>query len=367
MKEIAREREIKVRGNRIHSFTRMLLYSVLVSTTACDNIDWGGADVAIVPPPPRADALPASGEDLAADPLPEGPLLFYVAPSTEGASMVPIAEISGDSLRPLRGEKDQRMYANRLVAAHMRRGAEFVLFRRGSRVGSVVIQQASVPEGNACPMLPTARGTLELSAGAQQIPEFLAISKVNAPEVGRNIPFTTEPNRSMQVIGPILAERMIRARGAELPGNWQRAMAQLQPFPIANSRDAGFAATFLIGDELRSGGDNVGYSLFFLAQPGAQFGYDTVFVSFTDYPTAGKAAPRIVDFLDWNRDGQVDLLLQVFGPAGSWFEAVSKNQRGEWERAFRDRCERAAGAAVPQADTSGARGDTSGARRDTAR
>jgi hypothetical protein len=333
----------------------------------CDNIDWGGADVAIVPPPPRADALPASGEDLAADPLPEGPLLFYVAPTSEGASMVPIAEISGDSLRPLRGEKDQRMYANRLVAAHMRRGSEFVLFRRGTRVGNLVIQQASVPQTNACPMLPTARGTLELSAGAQQIPEFLAISKVNAPEVGRNVPFTTEPNRSMQVNAPILAERMIRARRAELPGNWQRAMAQLQPFPIANSRDAGFAATFLIGDELRSGGDNVGYSLFFLAQPGAQFGYDTVFVSFTDYPTAGKAAPRIVDFLDWNRDGQVDLLLQVFGPAGTWFEAVSKDQRGEWQRAFRDRCERTSGGAVPQADTSAAGRDTSAARRDTAR
>src|SRR5688572_14872644 len=283
---------------------RVVCALLLLSVTACDNIDWGGADVAIVPPPPRADALPASGEDLAADPLPEGPLLFYVAPSSGGGTMVPVAEISGDSLRPLRGVKDSRVYAGRLVAAHMRRGAEFVLFRRGTRVGSFVITEATVPTGDACPMLPTARGTFELSAGAEQIPEFLAISKVSAPEVGRNVPFTTEPGRNMQVIAPILAERMIRARHAELPGNWQRAMAQLQPFPIANSRDAGFVATFLVGDELRAGGDNVGYSLFFVAQPGPQFGYDTVFVNFNDYPTAGRAAPRVVDFLDWNRDGQ---------------------------------------------------------------
>ncbi|HEY0810508.1 MAG TPA: hypothetical protein VGD49_10125, partial [Longimicrobiales bacterium] len=212
--------------------------------------------------------------------------------------------------------------------------------------------------------LPTARGTFELSAGAEQIPEFLAISKVSAPEVGRNVPFTTEPGRNMQVIAPILAERMIRARHAELPGNWQRAMAQLQPFPIANSRDAGFAATFLVGDELRPGGDNVGYSLFFVAQPGPQFGYDTVFVNFNDYPTAGRAAPRVVDFLDWNRDGQVDMLLQVFGPQGTWFESVSKNQRGEWQRSFRDRCERAGGA-VPAADTSAAKRDTTRTGRDT--
>jgi hypothetical protein len=331
---------------------------MLAATTACDNIDWGGADVAIVPPPPRADALPASADDLAADPLPEGPLLFYVVPTTEGASMVPVAEISGDSLRALRGTRNARAYAQRLIAAHMRRGSEFVLFRRGSRVGNFVIQQSSAPSEDVCPMLPTARGTLELSSSAAQIPEYLAISKVSAPEMGRNIPFATEPNRSMQIIAPILAERMIRARRAELPGNWQRAMAQLQPFPMANSRDAAFAATFLVGDELRSGGDNVGYSLFFIAQPGAQFGYDTVFVNFTNYPTGGKAAPRVVDFLDWNRDGQVDLLLQVFGPTGTWFEAASKDQRGEWELAFRDRCERAAGSAVPLADTTAARRDT---------
>jgi hypothetical protein len=209
-------------------------------------------------------------------------------------------------------------------------------------------------------MLPTARGTLELASGAQQIPEYLAISKVSAPEMGRNVPFTTEPTRNMQVIAPILAEKMIRARHAELPGNWQRAMAQLQPFPIANSRDAGFATTFLVGDELRTGGDNLGYSVFFIGQPGAQFGYDTVFVSFNNYPETGKVAPRLVDFLDWNRDGQVDLLLQMYGINGTWFEAVSKNQRGVWQRAFRDKCENPSTTVIPQPDTAVA--DTVGVR-----
>ncbi|HEY0670663.1 MAG TPA: hypothetical protein VGD27_00285 [Longimicrobiales bacterium] len=334
---------------------------MLAAAASCDNVDWGGSDVAIVPPPPRADALPASGEDLGADPLPEGPLLFYVVPSGGTATMIPIGEISGDSLVPLRGQKDQRGFANRLVAAHMRRGSEFVLFRRGTRVGNLVVTDASVPEGNVCPLLPTAHGTLELSAGAEQIPEYLAISKVSAPEVGRNVPFTTEPTRNMQVIAPILAEKMIRARSAELPGNWQRAMAQLQPFPIANSRDAGFASTFVVGDELRIGGDNVGYSVFFIGEPGAQFGYDTVFVNFMNFPQTGKSAPRVVDFLDWNRDGQVDLLLQVFGMTGTWFEAVSKDQRGVWRLAFRDKCETPSATAIPRADTTRAARDTGAA------
>jgi hypothetical protein len=339
---------------------------MLAATASCDNIDWGGADVAIVPPPPRADALPASADDLAGDPLPEGPLLFYVVPGAGGASMIPIAEISGDTLVPLRASKNPGMYVNRLVAAHMRRGAEFVLYRRGTRVGNFIVEESTLPAEGVCPALPTARGILELSASAQQVPEYLAISKVSAPEMGRNVPFTTEPTRNMQVIAPILAERMIRARQAELPGNWQRAMAQLQPFPIANGRDAGFAATFVVGDELRTGGDNLGYSVFFIGQPGAQFGYDTVFVNFTNFPEAGKAAPRVVDFLDWNRDGQVDLLLQVYGISGTWFEAVSKNPRGQWRRSFRDKCDRPAASAIPQVDTTAVRGDTT-AGRDTTR
>jgi hypothetical protein len=344
---------------------KFLAALMLATVASCDNVEWGGSDVAIVPPPPRADALPASAEDLAADPLPEGPLLFYVVPSNNGATMVPVGEIAGDSLVPLRASKDARLFAGRLVASHMRRGAEFVLYRRGSRVGNFVIDETTLPAENACPALPTARGTLELSSSAQQIPEYLAISKVSAPEMGRGVEFTTEPTRNMQVIAPILAEKMIRARQAELPGNWQRAMAQLQPFPIANSRDAGFTATFLVGDELRSGGDNLGYSVFFIGQPGAQFGYDTVFVHFTSYPQSSKSAPRVIDFLDWNRDGQVDLLLQVFGNTGSWFEAVSKNQRGEWQRSFQDKCERPSASVIPQADTTAVRPDSAAATTTT--
>ena len=325
---------------------------MLAATASCDNVDWGGADVAIVPPPPRAEELPtASSTDTISDPLPQGPLLFYVVPSGGGGSMIPVGEISGDTLKPLRARGDARAYATRLVQAHMRRGSEFVLYRRGTRVGNFVLQQASVPSGNTCPMLPAARGTLELASGAQQIPEYLAIAKVSAPEMGRNVEFTTEPTRNMQVIAPILAERMIRARRAELPGNWQRALAQLQPFPLGNSRDAGFAATFLVGDEMNVGGDNMGYSVFFIGEPGAQFGYDTMYVSFSNYPQTGKVAPRVVDFLDWNRDGQVDLLLQMYGVSGTWFEAVSKNQRGDWQRSFRDKCDNPSASVIPRPDT----------------
>jgi hypothetical protein len=147
--------------------------------------------------------------------------------------------------------------------------------------------------------------------------------------------------RTMQVLAPILAEKMLRARHAELPGNWQRAMAQLKPFPVAGSQDPGYATTFLVSDSLGTGGDNIGYSLFYVGVP-AQFSYDTVFVQFTDYPTQGKAAPRVIDFLDWTRDDQPELLLQVYGISDTWFETVGKKADGKWHRTFRDRCQKSA-------------------------
>jgi hypothetical protein len=310
---------------------------MLTVVTACDNIGWGGADLAIVKPPPKASGLPASGDDLA-EKMPEGPILFYVVPNQGGGTMVPVGEISGDSLKPLHPRKDLGIYSNNFIAANMRRGSEFALFRNGARVGTFVVQNATAPAANSCPALPRAQGTLELSAGADKIPEFLAIAKTHAPEIRRQLDFPAEPTRSMQVIAPILAEKMIRARHAELPANWMRAMAQLKPFPIGSQGDPGFATTFLVGDELATGGDNDGYSVFFIGVPGAQFGYDTTYVRFTNYPTDGKAAPRVVDVLDWNRDGQVDLLLQVYGNSDTWFEAVGKTENGGWKRTFRDRC-----------------------------
>jgi len=320
---------------------------MLTAVAACDNVGWGGADVAVVPPPPKASGLPASAEDLA-ETTPEGPILFYVVPGQGGGTMVPVGEIAGDSLRPLHAAKDPQLYARHLIADKMRRGGEFALYHNGARVGTFVIQGATLPAANVCPALPQANGTLELSASGDSAAEFLAIAKTHAPEIRRQVNFPLQPTRNMQIIAPILAEKMIRARRAELPGNWQRAMAQLKPFPIASSADAGFAATFLVGDELRTGGDATGYSVFFIGVPGAQFGYDTTYVRFTNYPTDGKAAPRVVDVLDWNRDGQVDLLLQVYGQTDTWFEAVVRDNQGHWRRTFQDRCAKPTGAsAIP--------------------
>jgi hypothetical protein len=277
--------------------------------------------------------------------------------------MVPVAEITGDSLRAMRATSDWNLYGSRFIAEFLRQGSEFALFRNGTRVGTFVTQGASIPDSTVCPRLPRATGSLELSPGGERYSEFLALSKAQAPDVRRRIAAELEPTRSMQIVGPILAERLLRARGAQLPGNWQRAMAQLKPFPITGSADPGFTATFLVDDTLGIGLDNQGYSLFFVATPQGGVGYDTAFVMFNDYPRTGKQAPRVVDYLDWNRDDQVEMLLQVYGSTSSWFEAVGKTKTG-WRRTFADHCE-GARPSMPAPPAPGTLPST--ARRDSAR
>ncbi len=323
---------------------------IALVATGCDNVNWGGVEFAVVPPP-QVSAAPATsgGDEDVEERLPQGPVLYYVANTAGGATMIPVAEISGDTLLPIQARKDVRAFSQRYIGEHLRQGAEFVLYRLGSRVGTFVVQSATAPEPNACPALPRATGALELSSGAEQIPEYLAIAEQYAPEIRRRSGTALEVGRNMQVLAPILAEKMIRARKAPLPGNWQRAMEQLKPIPISGMNEPGYATTFLVGDTLGLGADNEGYSLFYVGVP-AQFSYDTVFVQYTNYAESGKAAPRVVDFLDWNRDDQPELLLQVYGINDTWFETVGRTQGGQWRRTFRARCQQGA-SAIPTPET----------------
>jgi hypothetical protein len=338
-----------------------LLVALIVSTVAgCDNVSWGGADVAIVPPPPKAGGGNLSKEEAAAmDDLPQGPVLYYVARSTAGAVMIPIAEISGDSLRSLQTKGDAHVYASRFVASNMRQGQEFALFSHGARVGTYVVQSAQVPDQPGCPIQPQALGALELSSGGDSIREFLAVSKPQAPQITKRGTESTEATGSMRFVAPILAERALRKRGAQLPGNWQSALKQITPFPAAGRSGPGFAATFLVGDTLGSGGDNEGYALFMITLPSAsQTGYDTTFVDFRDYPRTGKQAARVVDYLDWTRDDQVELLLRVFGVSDSWFEVVAKGTDGKWRTTLHGRCATGHSTAPSANDSASASRDT---------
>lgn len=322
-----------------------ILLTMVIGLGACDNVEWGGFDLSVVPPPPIAG--PVDQEPDAAERLPDRPILYHVTRDGDRATVVPVGEIDDDSMEPIRTGDDVEAFGGRFIAAFMREGSELTLFRNGRRVGTMIVDSAYVPTGDVCRPLPRAVGRVELGAGAGDQVEFLAMARTQAPP-GTVMPGRTlEPTRRMDVVGNILAEQTLRARGAQLP-SWATARRQLQPFPVEGTQDLGFTATFLVGDQLRIGGDDHGYSLLVLYTPQPPTGYDTAFVSFRSYPAEGKAAPRVIDFLDWSRDGQVELLLEVFGTRSSWFEAVGR-VGDRWQRVFRDQCHQP-GPVIPVTD-----------------
>lgn len=341
---------------RASSALRLAVLLMVIPIGGCDNVEWGGVDMAVVPPPPKAGPEESTLE--AGERLPENPVLYYVTRDSARATVTPVAEVVEDGLAPLRIGEDAEEFGARFISAFLRQGSEMTLFRRGRRAGTLIVDSAAVPASGVCRRLPRAFGRMELSGSAGGAGEFLAMARTQAPE-GRMIPGDTlAVERRMQVVGNIMAERALRARGAQLP-NWATARRQLFPFPVSETQDPGFTATFLVDDELQVGNDDVGYSLFIVYTPQAQTGYDTAYVSYTSYTAAGKAAPRVVDFLDWNRDGSPELLLEVFGTENRWFEAVGRVD-DDWDRILEDRCDPGATVAVDPAAADSAAGASSG-------
>src|SRR5688572_21211781 len=82
---------------------------LIVSLVAgCDNVSWGGADIAVVPPPPKArTTTPTATVEARVEPLPTKPILYYVARNRSGAFMTPVGEIQGDTLSPIRATGDR--------------------------------------------------------------------------------------------------------------------------------------------------------------------------------------------------------------------------------------------------------------------
>lgn len=326
--------------------SRLAALVIVTLLPSCDNVDWGGAEIAIVPPPPKASDTQDTGGGPEEERLPDGPVLYYVTSGPGGATMIPVAEISGDSLLAVGPRSDWELYGRRFIAEHLREGAEFTLYRGGARVGTLIVRSAGIPGAAVCPRVPTATGVLELVTGAEQAPEFLAIPQPQARGAPAPAFVPAEPSSRVRFVAPILAEQLLRARGAPLPNNWARAMVQLTPFPLEGTTDPAFAATLLLSDSLGVGLDDEGYSLFFIGRPADQAAYDTAYAAFADYARDGKAARRLIDYLDWNRDGQPELLLEVYSTRGRWFEAVGQGARG-WRRTLSTRCETPRPAAAP--------------------
>ena len=318
---------------------------MVIAVGACDNVEWGGIDIDVVPPPSRT---PEAAGTEASDALPEGPILFYVHRDTARTTVIPVGQITGDGLEPVTPSGDPDAFGTRFMDAFLAPGTELALFRRGQRVGSVTVGTAAMPAGAVCRPLPRATGTATLT-GSAETEEFLALDTAVAPE--SRAPDGLGRARSMEVTGDMMARRMLAERDVPVTSA-APLRRQLLPFPLADSPDPGFTATYLVDDSLGLGQDDAGAALFALFTPEGQTGYGPAFVGFADYAAGRKAAPRVIDFLDWDRDGSVELLLEVFGTTASWFRAVGR-QGEHWGAIFEDQCDPRTAPAPDTADAPG--------------
>lgn len=322
---------------RRRAFTRALL-PILLALPACDNVEWGGTELEIIPPPPSTVlAAPAAQEEAVQLGLPTGPVLFHLMKTGQGSVLIPVGELSGDSLRTLRFAETASAaeYQKRFRETVFPVGAQFRLFRRGAPVGTFTLQAHGPP--TACG-IPTARGTATVVAAAADADEFLAFAEGLSPEVrGQFNP--PQVTGSINTYASIVAERLILQAGLPRPRSWVGAQRDLDALEVLGGGHPEMSATYLVGDSLGVGpADPQGYSIFYLADYETARGYTPVYSEVRDYRKTGKQAPALVDYLNWNGQPGEEILLRVFGRTDSWYEAIAL-QGGRWRRVWEgDRC-----------------------------
>jgi hypothetical protein len=313
---------------------------ILTALAACDNVEWGGAAVHVVTPPP-----PGAGQATVPEPgtvaglgLPTGRVLFHVVRNQDGtAQLTPVAEISGDSLRTIRRPAGvaPAAYEQRFRQAVMDVNSEFVLFRRGAEVGTMIVR---APGPITSCGVPTAAGQASTVAAAAVEREFLAFRRGLAPEViGEYTPPQVEG--TIQRYASLIAERLVLQNGLQRPRSWPGAQRDLQALNLVLGGQAEMASTYLVGDNLGIGpADPEGYSVFYVASYEQRAGYTPIYTEVRDYDKTGKGAPKLVDHLNWNGTGGAEMLVQVFGVRESWYQAVSRD-KGSWRKVWEaERC-----------------------------
>lgn len=309
---------------------------ILTALAGCDNVEWGGATVQVIKPPPARDVATVSTEAEPETPLglPTGSVIFHVVRASDGsARVVPVAEVSGDSLRSLRRPAgvSPQAFEQRFRDAVLPQNSQLTLFRRGARVGTVTVQS---PAGVTACGVPLASGQAVTVAAAAAEGEFIAFRKGLEPDVvGDYAP--PQINGPITRYASLIAERLVLQNGLTRPRSWPGAQRNLQALDVERGGNPEMAATYLVGDDLAPGGAAPdGWSVFYVASYEQRAGYTPFYTEVRDYRKTGEAAPKLVDYLNWNGQGGSDMLIQVFGPRDVWYEAVSKDRGGRWTKVW---------------------------------
>jgi hypothetical protein len=216
-------------------------------------------------------------------------------------------------------------------------GSEWILFADGVRVGRMTADRTGIAEG-FCTSTTTVTGTVELVPGASGVERLLAlpVSEAGAAPFGTFRPLAHEYAQRLATL--TFAQEAIPRIGAQWPeGGVLPTRQDIQAFQPLGTTSPTVAATFLYRDQLTVSPPGAGaYALFIVASPSGQE-YRETFEWYQAADSAGKQAPRYFGHLDWNGDGQGDVVLDVFGSSARWHAALEQ-RAGSWVRTFESSC-----------------------------
>jgi hypothetical protein len=312
---------------------------ILTVPSGCDNVTWGGVDVHLQAPPGRGgtDSRPVAPKapraSSSAPARPAGPLLFAGTRSGDSATLAVVGELRGDTLHAL-VSTDTAASRERLTRGPLAPGTELVLFAEGVRVGRLTVAGSGVDKG-FCDPRATVTGPVEIVPAAADARRLMALPTATAGARPYAPYHAYAHDYDQRVASLNLAVAAIPRVGASWPPSLLETRADMQAFRLSGN-DA-IAATFVYKDRLAVGEPSTGAWSLFLIGTDQQGTYREGYVSYRPADEQGKGAPRFFDHLDWNGDGAPEILLDVFGAHGRWFEALG-NRGGHWVETFQDPC-----------------------------
>jgi hypothetical protein len=314
---------------------------MITAASGCDNVDWGGAELRLVPPPSTAPEATVAADSVPSEPdlgLPEGPVLYRGTRDGDSVTLVPVAEIRGDSMLPVASEDDPS-YREAFIRDHLPPGAEFILFAGGARVGRIRVETVDT-DASFCTPRPSATGVAEVLPTAATADRFLALSVEHAasrPFGAYQAPEHTFPQRSASVEQEIEVLRRVRARFP--PDDLVNHRVDMRALSLGTDADGSdaYVATFVHLDAARiAPADSAAYATFLL---GVQSGdaYRPAYDWHRSVDGEGKGVPLFWGQMDWDGDGETEILLEVLGAESRWSAALAR-QGARWTRIFQDPC-----------------------------
>jgi hypothetical protein len=177
--------------------------------------------------------------------------------------------------------------------------------------------------------------------GAAQAQRFLALEKAEGRTRALR-PFRVYRDQYDQRVGSLnLATSAVPRVGAPWPPSFLDIRQDLNVFPLSEGTSLAVQATFLYQDQMALGpAPPEAYSLMVLGEPVPGSGgteFRLAYVWFRPVGPEGKGAPRFFSQLDWDGDGEAEVLLEVLGVESRWWAALDKDG-GSWTLAYQDPC-----------------------------